>query len=90
MLNLNIGFEKCNYNKTFYERGSVTTARNESNNTFVEITVDDSQKLAQVYYNRDFGEFEVTRVIDYYDYINHLHCASQTTLIEKVKELINV
>lgn len=86
---MNLGIERCSYNKTFFENGSITKARDESKNTFVEITVDDERQLAEVYYNKDFGNIEITKKIGYYDYINNLTIVNQAALIEKVEELIN-
>lgn len=86
-LSQTLGKELSDYSKELYEFGSVTKARSNKKNAFVEITVNDRLKRVELYYNKDFGTIERAFDMDYYDYINYLSTHNDL-LIEKVEEVI--
>ena len=86
----NLGSELCSFSKIFYEDGCLIKARNENKNIFVEIIVNDKLKIAEIYYNKDFGDYKKREKISYENYINYLYCASETNIITVVENLIGI
>lgn len=82
-----LGKELSDYSIELYEFGTITKARSNSKNAFVEITVNSRLERVELYYNKDFGDIEHCYDMNYYDYINYLS-VHRDLLIEKVEEVI--